>query len=84
MSTTVRVTLLCFSHIKAALGRDSMILDLTEGARAADVEARVRAMAPEKLGELPFRIAVNKTFVNAQEPLRDGDEITLIPPVQGG
>ncbi len=30
------------------------------------------------------RVAVNLAFVNADEPVRPGDEIAVIPPVSGG
>jgi len=31
-----------------------------------------------------LRLAVNLTYVNLDHPLREGDEISFIPPVSGG
>lgn len=30
------------------------------------------------------RFGINLTFANADTPLKDGDELVLIPPVSGG
>jgi molybdopterin synthase catalytic subunit/sulfur carrier protein ThiS len=54
-------------------------LDLTEGATAADVWF-------DDLGERPdgLLVAVNRRYVADTEPLEEGDEVALIPPVSGG
>jgi molybdopterin converting factor small subunit len=80
----MKITLKCFSHVKYALDRDEMTLDLAAGSTAADLESRVRELAPEALADVPLRVAVNRKFVAADHPLADGDEAALIPPVQGG
>jgi molybdopterin synthase sulfur carrier subunit len=36
------------------------------------------------LGSQLIRVAVNNRFVDDQTPLRDGDQVVLIPPVAGG
>lgn len=84
MERRIRVLVRCFSHVRDALGAETLPLDLPEGATAADGERRVRAMAPERLEHLPLRLAVNQSFAAPETPLRDGDELALLPPVQGG
>ena len=38
-----------------------------------------------RLNELPsLRLAVNETYAEADTPIREGDEVVLIPPVSGG
>lgn len=32
----------------------------------------------------PVRFAVNRSYVDCQEPLQDNDEVAFIPPVSGG
>ena len=81
---TIHVTVRCFSHVRNALGTDALALDLPVGATARTVEMTIRAMSPAELGGLPWRVAVNQEFTADDTPLRDGDEIALIPPVQGG
>ena len=36
------------------------------------------------LRERRFRVAVNQRYAGEGEPLADGDEVALIPPVSGG
>lgn len=80
----ITVKLVCFSHVKHALGCDEVSLELPDGATAADVEARARQMGGEALARVPWRVAVNQAFADSGAPLAHGDEVALIPPVQGG
>jgi molybdopterin synthase catalytic subunit len=62
-----------------------LVVELPQGACARDaIDGAVQA-AP---GLLPIaaqlRVAVNHAFVAADAPLREGDEIALLPPVSGG
>jgi len=82
--TPVRIKVRCFSHLKDKLGRDSFELTLEPPATVGHAAERIVAMAGEALTGLPFRVALNKEFAGDAEPLVDGDEIALIPPVQGG
>ncbi len=84
MSAPIRITVRCFSHVKDVLRREELTLDLPRGATAGDVVAQVRGMGGGLLVDLPVRVAVNKTIVAETAPLRHGDEVALIPPVQGG
>ncbi len=78
------VTLKCFSHVRYALGADSLDVELEDGATAAELEATIRRRADGALEGVPLRVAVNLEFVEPGHVLRDGDEAALIPPVQGG
>lgn len=80
----MNVTLKCFSHLKYALGRDEMVVDLPADSNAADLEAHVRGLTGDALEGIPLRVSVNRRFVSLDHPLAEGDEIALIPPVQGG
>ena len=84
MSTPLRITVRCFSHLRDALGAESITIEVPPGATTAAIEARVRDMAPGRLADLPWRVALNQAFVEGEAPLADGDEVALIPPVQGG
>jgi molybdopterin synthase catalytic subunit len=79
MSVRIRVRL--FAALRERAGTAEREIELSEGACAADVWAAL----PE-LGEAPEGLlyARNRAYVDPQEPLADGDELALIPPVSGG
>lgn len=78
------MTLHCFSHVRDVLGERTLSITLPEPATTGDVLAHVRRLGGDRLGGLPMRIALNRDFVDEAAPLSEGDEIALIPPVQGG
>lgn len=82
--TSIRVRVLCFSHVRAVLGRAELDLEMPAGSTAGDVRARIVGMGEGRLSGMPMKIACNRAFVDAETPLADGDELALIPPVQGG
>jgi molybdopterin converting factor subunit 1 len=74
----VRVRL--FASLRERAGAATVDLELAEGARARDVWPKL------ELGDRPggLALAVNRRYVEEDEPLADGDEVALIPPVSGG
>lgn len=72
----VRVRL--FGYLAERAGRPELTV---EAQTAGEALARVR-----KEVEVPraVRIAVNTAYVQASQPLRKGDVVSLIPPVAGG
>jgi sulfur-carrier protein len=81
----MKIRLLFFAVLRDITGRSEDVLDLDEGARAIDVWQRLRDEHPALRDYIqPPMIAVNETYVSADEPLRDGDELAFIPPVAGG
>ena len=81
----MKVRLLFFAVLRDVTGKRDDVLDLPEGTRAADVwrllrdeHRALRDYAP------PPMTAVNESYVDADEVLRDGDELAFIPPVAGG
>jgi len=80
----MRVTVRCFSRIRDVLGAAEVTMELSPAATAGEVARRVVEMGNGRLDGLPFRIAVNQEFATETDPLADGDEVALIPPVQGG
>ena len=80
----ITVRLHCFSHLKYVLGTAELHLNLNEGTSVAELITKVRNLAPGKLDEIPLRAALNKQFVEDSVLVSHGDEVALIPPVQGG
>ena len=80
----MRVSVRLFAGLRERAGTDRLDIELPEDARVGDVLA---AMAATPVGELRPRecvVAVNREYARADEPVRDGDEVALVPPVSGG
>lgn len=58
--------------------------DISVGTVLAALHARGGAFASELASGRAVRVAVNHTLVASDEPVRDGDEVALLPPVTGG
>ena len=81
---TMRVSVRLFAGLRERAGTDRLEVELPDDARVIDVLA---AMAGTPVGELRPRecvVAVNREYATADEPVRAGDEVALVPPVSGG
>src|SRR5919108_673651 len=80
----MRVSVRLFAGLRERAGTDRLDVELPDGARVADVLA---AMASTPIGALRPRecvVALNREYAGADEPVRAGDEVALVPPVSGG
>ena len=79
----MKYRLLYFASLRDHAGVDAETVDSpATDARGLYTELRVRhgfALTEDRL-----RVAVNGAFASWEQPLRDGDEVVLIPPVSGG
>ncbi len=82
----MQVEVRLFAILRERAGRETLSLELADGATVADVlEAAARAPGlGEVLPALPVRAALNREYVDDDAPVRAGDELALIPPVSGG
>ncbi len=80
----MKITVKCFSQVKHHLGTDELVLNMAEGSTTSDVEKRIRSQTGERLTGVSLRLAVNRKYTPNPVELKDGDEVALIPPVQGG
>lgn len=80
----MKVKVKCFSQVKYHLGVDELILQLEEGSTTVDVENNIRSRAGDQLKNVSLRVAVNRKYTPEVVELKEGDEVALIPPVQGG
>jgi MoaE-MoaD fusion protein len=81
---TVRVRL--FAVLRQRMGRESIDVELDEGATVADALAEL-AREPELtdvLARVPVRMAVNRDYADPETVLSPDDELALVPPVSGG
>ncbi|MCH7483693.1 MAG: molybdopterin converting factor subunit 1 [Chloroflexi bacterium] len=80
---TARVRL--FARLADLAGTREAAVELGEGLTAAGVFGVLVQRYPSLTGFDAFvRFAVNSEYVPASHPVRDGDEVALIPPVSGG
>ncbi len=80
----MEITVLLFSHLRHELGSGQLAITLAAGSTAADLVGHIREMLEERLAGIPLRVAVNGQFAPEDTVLKAGDEVALIPPVQGG
>ena len=80
----IKIKIKCFSQVKYALETDELIFELEDGTTSYEFEKIVRQRSGDKLEGVTLRIAVNQEYVKDDTELYDGDEVVLIPPVQGG
>jgi molybdopterin converting factor small subunit len=74
------ITLRAFARYREKLGFDRLELPLPDPPTLAAL------LADPRLAGLPADalLAVNQAFAAPEAPLRDGDEVALMPPVSGG
>ena len=79
----VRVRL--FAVARQAAGRDSVEIELPEGATIADLRDRLAIEVPPLSGLLPHMMfAIDAQYVPLGTVLRPGADVACIPPVSGG
>ena len=80
---TVRVKF--FAMLREKIGEEEVILQLPDGATTTTFWQMLIKQYPQlKPYRTQSRLAVNRTYVLNEQPLQEGDEITIIPPVSGG
>jgi molybdopterin converting factor subunit 1 len=81
----MRVTVLYFGVLKDVMGHRSTVMDVAEGASVADLVAlhRLSEKAAATVWD-SIAVAVNQEYARAEDVLKDGDEVALLPPVSGG
>ena len=83
LSLMIQVRVFAFGMLKDSLGAEASEIALREGSTVADLLAEVSRAHPAA----PLRgiaVSVNAEYATAEQVLRQGDEIGLLPPVSGG
>ena len=74
-----------FSCLRDLAGGSHRALDLPVGATVADLLARLYADHPRmQEWDKTLLVAVGLEFVDRSQELHEGDEVAVMPPVQGG
>ena len=81
----MRCEVILFAHVREAVGKDRLFLDLPDDATVRDAIESLSARY-ESIAAMRGRLAaaVNQRYADSQSPLHEGDVLALIPPVSGG
>lgn len=81
----MKLRVLFFSVLRDITGTDEIDLEVPAGATMGELLAQVEARWP-KIAEWQgsLLLALDQTYVKRDEPLHDGGEVAIMPPVQGG
>jgi molybdopterin converting factor subunit 1 len=81
----MRVCVLYFGVLKDMVGHGRSEMNVAEGMSVAELLEvhRSRTTGQEALWN-SIAVAVNQEYARAEDVLRDGDEVALLPPVSGG
>ncbi len=81
----MKITIKLFAVYQEVLGVPDLVWELPEQTTVGEVSDRLIQQHPrlERWRNLT-RYGVNLNFVSIDTPLKDGDEVVLIPPVSGG
>jgi molybdopterin converting factor subunit 1 len=81
----MRVHLRYFAIIRETLGRSEETRDVEDGTTAGSLFDQIAGEEPRLAAmKRSVMLMVNQEYVPASQPLGDGDELALIPPVSGG
>ncbi len=81
----MQVSILLFAGLRETLRTDRISVDLPPGSTVAQLLAAVGAAQPRLRDRLAIcRVAVDEVFVDTDQPIPEGAEVALIPPVSGG
>ena len=89
IAAVVTVQLVYLARLREAFGRSGEALSLPgDDCSVATILALLRdrggPFAMELASGRAVRVAVNHALVGEDSPVRDGDEVALLPPVTGG
>lgn len=81
----MRIAIKFFSSLRRLSGVDLTHIDMYEGARVGDAVALLLEKFPDIERVIPFAVvARNHRQAKPDDLLREGDELSIFPPVAGG
>ncbi len=83
--SSIRVRVRFFAEFRRLTGTDQAEIELPERSTVADAIEAARGRFPSlRQYDRSTLVAKGVEFANPAEAVRDGDEISLMPPVMGG
>ena len=84
-SEQMQITVKLFAAYQEVIGASELQLELPDAETAGEVRERILAQYPKlECWRKVTRLGLNLEFVEPDTPLKEGDELVLIPPVSGG
>lgn len=83
-SSPITVDVQLFARYVDLLGTDRLVLELPAGATVGALLDQVRAHPGGDRLPASLLVAVNLIQAARGDPLRDGDEVAVLPPLAGG
>jgi molybdopterin converting factor small subunit len=81
----MKVRVQFFAQLRDLAGAQELIVDLGEGASVADLLAKIYEQMPAlRAHDAGILVGAGVEFVDRNYKLKPGDEISTMPPVQGG
>ncbi|OHE75998.1 MAG: hypothetical protein A2107_00950 [Verrucomicrobia bacterium GWF2_62_7] len=81
----MKVSVQFHSYLRRLTGRETWQVELPAGALVSDLlEQTCAQFPPMRDAEKSLLVAIGVEFAKRSDPLRDGDEVSLMPPLQGG
>lgn len=81
----MNVRVLLFAAAREVVGASELGLEVPEGANARGVLDALCALHPSLTAHRrSLRVAVDGAYARDDEPVREGAEVAIIPPVAGG
>lgn len=81
----MKVRVLFFSQLKEAVGASERQMEIAEGTTIADLLTSLYDASPRlRDWDRSILVGAGVEFVERDYTIRNGDEIAIMPPVQGG
>ncbi len=81
----MKVRVLCFSRLKDIAGLSELEMECADGTTAGDLLSNLYVQHPQlRTWDSSILIGAGVEFVDRAYVLKSGDEIAIMPPVQGG
>jgi molybdopterin converting factor small subunit len=81
----VKIRVQFYSSVRELLGQQESIFDLADGATVADLLEKIYQAFPDlRSRDKSILVGAAVEFVDRSHKLKPGEEISIMPPVQGG
>jgi MoaD family protein len=81
----VKIQVQFYAQLRDLVGRQTLDVDLAEGTVVSELLEQIYAKAPAlRSHDKSILVGAGVDFVDRNYKLRPGDEISIMPPVQGG
>lgn len=80
----MKINVKFFALGRELVGNADLNIELAEDSSVQSLIELLKSRHPKMKDLKSFLVAVNMEYADMQQPLRDGDEVAIIPPVSGG